>query len=223
MTDYRQAFIDLMTAGAYKTLKLRMERHCRLNRSEVLGCGLCGCSSCGTTFEPGQIKKWVDEEQTALCPACGYDFVVADCGDGFPVTPQFMKAFSEMERLLPPDTVYGTPATAQSDASALFVGVAHYVGAFNPDEPRRERANLLETVLLRLGEVWEHEGEAQTLTLALLRTDGGPVLRFGLDGCLESEVDLSDPGSISQILLDDGPVREMWEIAPLWPECDPAL
>lgn len=223
MTDYRQAFIDLMTAGAYKMLRLRMERHCRLNHSEVLGCGLCGCFSCGTTFEPGQIKEWVDDGQTALCPTCGCDFVVADCADGFPVTPQFMKAFSEMEHLLPPDMVYGMAAAGQFDANALFVGVAHYVGAFNPDEPRREHANLLETVLLRLGEVWEHEGEAQTLTLVLLRTDDGLVLRFGLNGCLESEDDLNDPGSISQILLDDGPVREMWEIAPLWPESDPAL
>ena len=36
----------------------------------------CGCFYCGRTFNPSDIKEWIDAGQTALCPKCGIDAVL---------------------------------------------------------------------------------------------------------------------------------------------------
>ena len=52
------------------------------HRRAVLATDLCGCFHCLSTFPPSSIVEWVDVEeagvgQTALCPYCGIDKVVA--------------------------------------------------------------------------------------------------------------------------------------------------
>jgi len=37
----------------------------------------CGCFYCLNHFEPSEIKEWIDGGQTALCPRCGIDSVIA--------------------------------------------------------------------------------------------------------------------------------------------------
>ena len=43
-----------------------------------------GCYDCGSVFDTTAIKHWVDDkpQKTALCPVCGFDFVVANEFDG---------------------------------------------------------------------------------------------------------------------------------------------
>ena len=36
----------------------------------------CGCFHCKTTFSVDEIKRWIDGQQTALCPKCGIDSVI---------------------------------------------------------------------------------------------------------------------------------------------------
>ena len=47
-----------------------------LHRDRVLASHWVGCFYCLLIFSPKSIRKWVDDEQTALCPVCGIDAVV---------------------------------------------------------------------------------------------------------------------------------------------------
>ena len=51
-------------------------KHAKHNRVEVLASERCGCFSCFRTFEPASITRWIDGDQTALCPQCGIDTVI---------------------------------------------------------------------------------------------------------------------------------------------------
>ncbi len=53
------------------------------HRNIILQSKTCGCFYCLSMFKPTQITEWIDEDesgigQTALCPFCGIDSVVAD-------------------------------------------------------------------------------------------------------------------------------------------------
>jgi len=37
---------------------------------------MCGCYYCKQIFEPCEIKIWVDNYQTAICPKCDIDAVM---------------------------------------------------------------------------------------------------------------------------------------------------
>jgi len=56
-----------------------------LKRSEV-----CGCFYCLRVFNAQEIKSWVDDDQTAICPFCGIDSVLGSAC-GFPIDPQFLE------------------------------------------------------------------------------------------------------------------------------------
>lgn len=38
----------------------------------------CGCFYCLKIFDATEITDWVDDEQTAICPHCGIDAVLAE-------------------------------------------------------------------------------------------------------------------------------------------------
>lgn len=64
------------------------------HRDDVLISEICGCFYCCRTFEPGDIREWVDDDvngvpQTALCPHCGIDSVLGSAS-GFPVESDFL-------------------------------------------------------------------------------------------------------------------------------------
>ena len=51
------------------------------NRPLVTNTEHCGCYGCLAEFAPQEIKEWTDEGETALCPFCGIDSVLADNED----------------------------------------------------------------------------------------------------------------------------------------------
>ena len=62
------------------------------NRDEVLASDICGCFYCLSTFAPGEIDMWVNDETYATCPKCGIDSVLGD-KSGYPVRdPAFLEA-----------------------------------------------------------------------------------------------------------------------------------
>lgn len=60
----------------------------RRHRAEVEASKQCGCFYCLDWFEPGDIREWIDEGRTALCPCCGIDSVLPEDQS---YTPDFMK------------------------------------------------------------------------------------------------------------------------------------
>jgi hypothetical protein len=67
-------------------------KHCNLNRAAVEASTWCGCFYCYAIFSPTEICEWIDQDsgsQTALCPRCGIDSVLAD-QSGYPITKEFM-------------------------------------------------------------------------------------------------------------------------------------
>jgi hypothetical protein len=53
------------------------------HRQAIEAVSQCGCFYCITVFAPSEITQWVDEDergigQTALCPRCEIDAVIAD-------------------------------------------------------------------------------------------------------------------------------------------------
>ena len=62
---------------------------------------LVGCFYCLRTFPPAEIREWIDNGETALCPHCGIDSVLPDSVD---LSDEFRKAmhhywFRELRRL----------------------------------------------------------------------------------------------------------------------------
>lgn len=57
---------------------------CYGNESRLMNATQAGCYDCGSVFDTKAIKHWVDDkpQKTALCPVCGFDFVVANEFDG---------------------------------------------------------------------------------------------------------------------------------------------
>lgn len=72
---------------------VRAHRHSSRHRQEVLASDRCGCFYCLAIFAPSAIERWVDEwenvGQTALCPSCGIDSVIAS-ESGYPITEEFL-------------------------------------------------------------------------------------------------------------------------------------
>ena len=69
-------------------------RHSSLHRTEILKSDRCRCFYCLGSFTPQEIQKWVDRDQTALCPKCGIDSVIGSASE-VPLDDDF---FSEMKK-----------------------------------------------------------------------------------------------------------------------------
>jgi hypothetical protein len=63
--------------------------HCKRNRAELERSALCGCFYCLRIFLPSAIHEWIDENQTAMCPHCEIDSVIAS-ESGYSITPEFL-------------------------------------------------------------------------------------------------------------------------------------
>ena len=46
------------------------------NRQDLEKVDLCGCFYCNKIYSPKEIKKWCDDQQTAICPYCNIDSVI---------------------------------------------------------------------------------------------------------------------------------------------------
>ena len=65
--------------------------HSIRHRSSLINDKKCGCFYCKRIFSPQDIKRWIDDEQTALCPYCGIDSVIGESA-GYPLTVKFLAA-----------------------------------------------------------------------------------------------------------------------------------
>jgi hypothetical protein len=64
--------------------------HCRKNIAELNRSEKCGCFYCLRMFPPSEIENWCDGGETALCPHCGVDSIIASAS-GFELTPQLLE------------------------------------------------------------------------------------------------------------------------------------
>lgn len=53
------------------------------------GCYVCGCFYCLAVYSPSAITEWTDYDDSALCPKCGIDSVLAE-DSGYPITTAFL-------------------------------------------------------------------------------------------------------------------------------------
>jgi hypothetical protein len=51
---------------------------------------VCGCFSCLKIFAPTEIKEWVDEDKTAICPYCGIASIISESSK-IPITKDFLE------------------------------------------------------------------------------------------------------------------------------------
>lgn len=47
------------------------------HREQILNSYKCGCFYCLEIFEYSKITKWADKNQTAICPLCNVDSILA--------------------------------------------------------------------------------------------------------------------------------------------------
>lgn len=63
---------------------MKIEDACKFsagNRASVAQAVNVGCYFCLRTFAAGEVKEWVDQDNTALCPHCGIDSVLPEVTD----------------------------------------------------------------------------------------------------------------------------------------------
>ena len=51
------------------------------NREQVMQSAACGCFHCLASFPGSEVHEWLDGGQTAVCPRCGIDSVLANVTD----------------------------------------------------------------------------------------------------------------------------------------------
>lgn len=69
---------------------VEQHKHVMRNRFEIEKSFSCACCYCENSFSPSLIVKWIDNNQTALCPLCGIDAVIGSAC-GFDLTPALLK------------------------------------------------------------------------------------------------------------------------------------
>ena len=68
------------TTSIDSQLYIAAHKHASRHRVELEASDRCACFFCFRKFVVADIKKWVDGEQTALCPHCGLDSVLGASG-----------------------------------------------------------------------------------------------------------------------------------------------
>ncbi len=63
------------------------------NKGEIDFCNKCGCYHCFKVFPKEEIKKWVDNSKTAVCPYCEVDAVLPDTA--YNLTEESLKEINE--------------------------------------------------------------------------------------------------------------------------------
>lgn len=70
--------------------------HTTNHADEVKRSKFCSCLSCGSTFTPDNITRWVDDDQTPVCPRCSVDMVFGH-DIGIPTDKEAIAAMSDYE------------------------------------------------------------------------------------------------------------------------------
>jgi len=69
-------------------------QHAANHRTELTASVRCGCFFCFRTFAVTDIRKWIDKNQTALCPRCGIDSVIGTAS-GHAIEDRFLRKLHE--------------------------------------------------------------------------------------------------------------------------------
>ncbi len=62
----------------------KIHKHSFCNKEELLKVNKCGCFYCLKIFDPKEINEWLEEDnegETAFCPYCGIDSVIAESNE----------------------------------------------------------------------------------------------------------------------------------------------
>lgn len=78
-----------------KAHALSVRNRAALSRSDV-----CGCFYCLAILTPDAITEWTAFDDSALCPKCGIDSVLAQ-DSGYPITAAFLACMHERWFTLP--------------------------------------------------------------------------------------------------------------------------
>jgi hypothetical protein len=89
--------VDFMNDAEGKTLTDGSLR----NRDHMTAGTACGCFYCEAVFTADEIREWVDDELTALCPRCGIDSVLPGVTDAATLHDLHERAFSRSSRPSP--------------------------------------------------------------------------------------------------------------------------
>jgi hypothetical protein len=65
-------------------------KHCHHNREDLQASDICGCFHCCEIYSPSEIEDWIDNDDTAMCPKCHIDSVIAS-KSGFSITKEFLQ------------------------------------------------------------------------------------------------------------------------------------
>ncbi|HUJ08955.1 MAG TPA: cytoplasmic protein [Verrucomicrobiae bacterium] len=57
---------------------LALNQAARLHRALLTASAICGCFRCLSLFGHCEIRKWIQHDNTALCPRCGENAVIGD-------------------------------------------------------------------------------------------------------------------------------------------------
>lgn len=68
--------------------------HAARHRVELEASATCGCFSCFRRFPTADIKAWVEDNQTALCPHCGLDTVLGSASP-YQLSDQFLRRMNQ--------------------------------------------------------------------------------------------------------------------------------
>lgn len=69
-----------------------LSRYSSRNKVYIDASDNCACYFCLAKFDPKEIKEWIDNGETALCPKCKIDSVVGDSVVG--LDSEFLKKSS---------------------------------------------------------------------------------------------------------------------------------
>lgn len=117
--------------------------HSSKHREEILKSNQCGCFYCLKTFKPEEIKDWIDEEQTALCPFCNIDSVIGD-NSGAAIDETFLKEMHK-DWFDSTQTIRGTKALAE-----IGVGIAEGRIFCSAQIPPNQQEDMLRMVFMPL-------------------------------------------------------------------------
>ena len=65
------------------------------NRPAIISAKTVGCYFCLRIYPRKEITEWTDQGNTAICPHCGIDAVLASGVYGFTVSPAMLKALAQ--------------------------------------------------------------------------------------------------------------------------------
>ena len=81
---------DVMTIAAETVAFTAALTHASRHRAELDRSEQCGCFFCFLRFRTADIRSWIDNSQTALCPRCGIDSVLGTAS-GLTVDDRFLR------------------------------------------------------------------------------------------------------------------------------------